>query len=52
MKNKDKSPKIHEVTANPRPALYKKIEPIKFRLKKARLVDMDSSLKRIYKIKN
>lgn len=48
-KQKDKT---HELEVRPKKAYYEKREPMRLKLRKSRLIDIDDNLKRIYKIKN
>lgn len=50
--DKQKDVRVQELVIEPKKAYYEKVEPIRFKLRKTRCVDLDDNLKRIYRIKN
>lgn len=49
---KQKEVKARELVVEPKKAYYDKAEPMRLKLRKARLIDIDDGLKRLYRIKN
>jgi len=41
-----------ELVVTPKKAYHEKQEPMRFKVRKVRIVDLDDTLKRIYRIKN